>query len=101
MPTLFNSLDDIKKDIIDRMDNYLKTIYDSSVEDKDIIALLRNYIWQLKTKEEINDYRIVKYKKNIININIYNSVGDSLEFNINLDVELRKIKIIKIKDKKP
>lgn len=106
MTMLFNSLEDIRRDIINKVDDHLKDLYtknhngipDSST--KDIIALISNYIWQLKVKNELNNYQIILYKQNIIKITIFNNSDESLEFNINLDIELRKIKIIKIKDKK-
>lgn len=107
MTVLFNSLEDIKQDIINKVDDHLKELYtqkhnvipDSS--DKDIIALISNYIWQLKIKNELNDYQIILYKQNTIKITISNDSDISLKFDINLDIELRKIKIIKIKDKNP
>lgn len=106
MTMLFNSLEDIKQDIINKVDEHLKELYnknpngipDSST--KDIIALISNYVWQLKVKKELSNYQIILYKQNTIKITILNDSGDSLVFNINLDIELRKIKIIKIKDKK-
>ena len=107
MSMLFNSLEDIKQDIINKVDEHLKELYDKypngipNSSTKDIIALISNYIWQLIVKKELEHYEIVLFKKKIIKIILINNIDDPLKFNINIDIELRKMKIIKIKDKNP
>lgn len=90
---VFNDINDIKNNLYDNISNYiLKNINDIDISM--IIFLIRTYLQELKTLNEINNY-LVNNNENIISIKIDKNIID--EFTINIDNEIRKIKIKKIK----
>jgi hypothetical protein len=97
---IFNTSEDIKKDTINRVSNYLKETIgqNSSIDTKNIVSLLRSYFFELKIRKEVYDFVIGwsdgKYE---IEINFkYND--EDITFRIDLFNELRKLKIIKIQE---
>jgi len=91
---LFNSINDINIDIHRRIEYYLM----NNIEHKDInyiISLIRSYLTEIKNIKDI-DYFDVSIIDNNIQIYICKDV-DKQEITINLDMEVRKIKINKIK----
>jgi CTP:phosphocholine cytidylyltransferase-like protein len=99
---IFNTSEDLKKDIINKVCNYLKETIgqNSSIDTKNIVSLLRSYFFELKIRKEVTDSVIGwsdgKYE---IEINFkYNE--EDIIFRIDLFNELRKLKITKIKNNK-
>lgn len=91
---LFNSINDINIDIHRRIEYYLM----NNIEHKDInyiISLIRSYLTEIKNIKDI-DYFDVSIIDNNIQIYICKDI-DKQEITINLDMEVRKIKINKIK----
>ena len=97
---IFNTSEDIKKDIKIKISNYLKETIgnNSTIDTNNIISLVRSYFYELKIREEIIDSNIGDNKNNdTINIK-YQRLNEIIEFDIDLHTELRKLKIVKIKE---
>jgi len=92
---LFNDINDIKDSIRKNLSNYLKdNMHD--IDNKMILSLLRSYLQELKSIKEIVKY-IAAMDNNKIIISI--DKDDKIEnFIIDIDIEIRKIKINKIKN---
>lgn len=103
---IFNNSEDIKKDIKDKISNYLRESVgqNTSIDTNNIISLLRSYLYELQIRHEISFFGIDDDKKDyMINIRIHQSNVDwggiyELRFKIDLFAELRKLKITKIQD---
>lgn len=91
---IFENVKDIDDDIHKRIEQYLK----NNIENKDInhiLSLIRSYLTEVKNIKEIDDWDAsLKDGKIIIKITKNN---DNKLITIDLDVEIRKIKINKIK----
>jgi hypothetical protein len=97
---IFNSSDDIKKDIKNRIYEYLKDILNQNlkVDTNNIISLLRSYLYELQIRKEIINSNIEDDKKNYM-ITIEYIFNDKMEkIIIDLYSEIRKIKIDKIQN---
>ncbi len=95
---IFNSSDDIKKDIKNKISEYLKDILNQNlkVDTNNIISLLRSYLYELQIRKEINNSNIEDDKKNYM-ITIEFIFNEKIEkIVIDLYSEIRKIKIDKI-----
>ncbi len=97
---IFNTSDDIIKDIKNRISNHIKDIIESNliIDTNNIISLLRTYLHELEIRNEIKQYYIDDDKKdNVIRI-IFQKENNTTSFKVNIDLELRKLKIIKIQN---
>ena len=94
---IFDNTKDIQDDIYKKISHFLK----DNIENKDIqyvISLVRSYLTELKNIKEIDNYQaeIDKTNDNSIIIQITKD-NDNCFFTINLDIEVRRLKINKIK----
>lgn len=91
---LFNSISDINSDIRERVQCYLM----NNIDHKDnnyIISLIRSYLTEIKNIKDIDHFHVSIIDNDIhVYISRYNDKQDMI---INLDMEIRKIKINKIK----
>lgn len=97
---IFNTSEDIKKDIKNRISKYLEESVgqNTSIDTNNIISLLRSYFHELKIREEIIDYTVSDYKNDYtINIKFQRNI-DHISLEIDLYNELRKLKISKIQE---
>ena len=97
---IFNTSDDIKRDVKDRISKYLKDSVgqNTSIDTNNVISLLRSYFHELKIREEIIDYTVSDYQ-NDTTVNIkFQRNGDYVSLEVDLYSELRKLKIVKIQE---
>jgi len=96
---IFNTSEDIKKDIKLKVSNYLKETIGqgTNIDTNNIISLLRSYLYELKIRKEVTDSTINDHRNFTINVNFVRD-NETIDFDIDLFNELRKLKIIKIKD---
>lgn len=92
---IFNNIFDIKDSIHNNLSNYLK----DNMQDIDtnmILSLLRSYLQELKSIKEIDKYiAFLDEGEIVVNISKNNEID---VFSININTEIRKIKINKIKN---
>ena len=97
---IFNTPEDIKKDVKNRISNYLGSTVgeNSSIDTQNIVGLLRNYLNELKNIGEISNWDVDDEtgKTNILVI-IYKD-KQMHYFEMDLFMELRKLKIVKIQE---
>lgn len=92
---IFKDIKEIKKDIYSRIFEHIQINVDIDIPH--IVSLLKPYLFELQIKKEIDGYQtnIVKTQKNTLFVEITkNNIINS--FIINVDIELRKLKINKI-----
>lgn len=93
---IFRNITDIKKDILDKIDKYLSD-YNNVIDTKHIVSLLKTYLYELKIRKEIEAYQTNMIKTNNTSLFVEITKDDNIEtFLINVDTELRKLKIKKI-----
>lgn len=94
---LFDNTKDIQTDIYHKMSNFLMNNTDI-IDIKHIISLLRSYLSELKNIKEIDNYQaeIDKTSSNTIIVEIRKDI-DVKYFTIDIDMEIRRLKINKIK----
>jgi len=91
---VFNDINDIKNNLYNNISNYIiKNINDIDISM--IIFLIRSYLRELKLLNEVNNF-LVTYNGKLIFIKIDKDYID--EFTINIDNEIRKLKIKRIKN---
>ena len=91
---VFNNINDIKNNLYNNISNYIiKNINDIDISM--IIFLIRSYLRELKLLNEVNNF-LVTYNGKLIFIKIDKDYID--EFTINIDNEIRKLKIKRIKN---
>jgi len=92
---IFNNIFDIKDRIHNNLSNYLK----DNMQDIDtnmILSLLRSYLQELKSIKEIDKYiAFLDEGEIVVNISKNNEID---VFSIDINTEIRKIKINKIKN---
>jgi len=92
---IFNNIFDIKDSIHNNLSNYLK----DNMQDIDtnmILSLLRSYLQELKSIKEIDKYiAFLDEGEIVVNISKNNEID---VFSIDINTEIRKIKINKIKN---
>lgn len=93
---IFNSSNDIKCDIVDKISEHMiYCISNNQVIDRNnIISLIRTYLHELKIRKFINKYDVDKLDGNILINFEYNNESNNI--NIDLYNQLRKLKIKKI-----
>jgi len=92
---IFNNIFDIKDSIHNNLSNYLK----DNMQDIDtnmILSLLRSYLQELKSIKEIDKYiAFLDEGEIVVNISKNNEID---VFSIDINTEIRKIKINTIKN---
>lgn len=91
---IFNSIKDIKKDIYDRILSHLQD--SDNIDAKHISSLLKTYLYELQIKDEIDGYQTTANRNDdslFVEISKNNKINS---FVININTELRKLKIKKI-----
>lgn len=93
---LFNSSNDIKDDILNKISEYLlECIQNSTPIDKNnILSLIRTYFNELKIRNLLGDYKIDILENTILMSFKYNN--DTFNLNVDLFNHVRKMKISKI-----
>ena len=97
---IFNTTEDITKDVKSRISNYLGSTVgnNSSIDTQNIVGLLRNYLNELKNIGEIDNWDVdTETGKSNILVIIYKDHSMHY-FEMDLFLELRKLKIIKIQE---
>jgi hypothetical protein len=92
---IFNSVKDIQNDIYIKISSFLKDNINNK-DIKNIISLLRSYLMELKNIREIDNYQTEIENKTTIIVQILKGT-DNCFFTIDLDLEVRRLKINKIK----
>ena len=97
---IFNTPEDIKKDIFNKISNYLKETIGqhSNIDTNNIVSLLRSYFLELKIRKEVTDF-VIGWDDGTYSIKInFTFDNNPIEFDVDLFNELRKLKIIKIQE---
>lgn len=99
MNILFNTTKDIELDIKSKISKYLKD--DTNISINMLSSVVWNYLHELKNIHEIESFQVSEiYKENnSFNISFYKNC-ELCEFNISMIIEIRNIKIEKIKSNK-
>lgn len=97
---IFNTSEDIKRNIKDRITKYLKDSVSQGtiIDTNNIISLLRSYFYELKIREEILDYMVSDYQNDYVISIKFQRNSDYVNFEVDLYSELRKMKIVKIQE---
>jgi hypothetical protein len=97
---IFNTSDDIRKDVKNRISHYLKESVgqNTSIDTNNIISLLRSYFYELKIRDEVTDFGVSDFKDGYIVTIQYSRLNDDVSFDVDLFSELRKLKIVKIQE---
>jgi len=91
---IFDNCKDIENDIKDRISFYMKQ--NNEITDiKDLVSLLRSYLYEMKILKEIQSFDVNEINKNKFNILFYKN-DISYKFGISMDLELRNLKIKQI-----
>lgn len=92
---IFTSYKNIEQDIKTRISNYIKE--NENISDvSNIISLIRSYLHEMKIIKEINNYKVTEINNKEFYINIIH-INTEHKFKISIDLEIRNLKINKIK----
>lgn len=91
---IFNKCEDIENDIKTKIKSYI-TQNDNCDNIKELVSLIRSYLYEMKILKEIDYFIVNEINKNKFDI-LFNKEESSYKFGVSLDLELRKLKINKI-----
>lgn len=92
---IFNTNKDIEVDIKSKISNYIKQNNDIN-DIKDIISIIRSYLYEMKIIKEIDSYIVDKVNKDEFEIS-FNKNNNTSRFIVSMNNEMRLIKIDKIR----
>ena len=95
---IFKTNKDIETDIKTKISSYIKK-YDNNDGIKDIISIIRTYLYEMKIINEILEYDVSEISNNRF-IVFFNKENNLSRFEVSMDLEFRNLKINKIMSKK-
>jgi len=95
---IFDKCEDIENDIKTKIKSYI-TINNNCDDTKNLVSIIRSYLYEMKIIKEIDSYDVNEITNNKFDINFFKD-NMFYKFGVSLDLELRKMKINKIKSNK-
>ena len=91
---IFDKCEDIERDIKSKIFSYI-TI-NNNCNTKDLVSIIRSYLYEMKLIKEVDSYSVDEISMNKFNIHFVRC-SICYMFGVSLDLELRNMKINKIK----